>query len=504
MRSSSDPDDGPQDLVALLDRAVRTFGQRPGVRDGGGRWTWAELGAAARGAAGWLAGLGIGPGDRVLSLLPPGRASAAVLFGALRTGATVIPAAHTSSEYELRGLLQDASPALVVSTPTRLRTMRAPRDAGVPVVAPPAPDLTAGPTGPEPAALAEPGGRALLLYTSGSTGRPRGIVCPHVTVTAAVAAIGDRLRYRPQDIVWNRLPMSFDYGLYQLFLCAWSGAELVFPEGELSAGELVAIRASGATVLPAVPTLAALLTRLAARDRRPTSLRVITNTGAALTGTAAERLRSAFPGTSLVCMYGMSECKRISIADPDEDIDHPGTVGRALPGTRLFVVDRAGRPLPPGETGEIVSAGPHVMAGYWRSPEATAERFRPAPDGIGTAVFTGDQGRLDADGRLRFVGRLDDIFKRRGHRMSTPELESAMLDIPGVRAAAAAPPEPDGTLVVWAVTELTPHDVVRGVAERLGPARAPDRCVVVPELPLTVNGKVDRSALRALAHEVPR
>ncbi|WP_308311102.1 class I adenylate-forming enzyme family protein [Streptomyces sp. GbtcB6] len=516
MRSSDDrgdlPDHGnplelgalPRDLAALLERAVALHGPRPAVRDGDGRWTWAELGAAARGTARWLTALGIRPGDRVLLALPPGRAAAAVLFGALRTGAAIIPVADSSSEYELRRLLLDAAPALVVSTLNTVRTSEAVREEGTAVAVPPEPELMAVQDGTDGSSRAEPDGTALLIYTSGSTGRPRGIVCPHRAVTAAAAAIADRLRYGPRDVVWNRLPMTFDYGLYQLFLCALSGAELVLPQGALSAGELVAIRDAGATVLPAVPTLATLLTRLATRDRRPTGLRLITNTGAALTGTTAEQLRKAFPDTSLVCMYGMSECKRVSIADPDEDLAHPGTVGRALPGTRLFVVDKAGRPLPPGGVGEIVSAGPHVMAGYWHAPEATVERFRPAPDGVGTAVYTGDQGCLDEAGRLRFVGRSDDLFKRRGYRMSTAELEDAMLDIPGVTAAAAVPPDPGGTVTVWAVTDLDAREVLMGVTDRLGPARTPDRCVVVPRLPLTAHGKVDRAALRATAERAAR
>ncbi|WP_240649124.1 AMP-binding protein [Streptomyces sp. Z26] len=485
---------GAADLVAVLDRAARLYGGRPAVRDAAGSWTWSRLSAASRRVARNLAEHGVEPGGRVLSVLRPGREFAALLFGVLRAGCSLIPARPESSRFELSHLLDDAQPVLVVADDDA----PAPPVGGATVVR--APALLRD--GPRPAAVpdtrsaAAPSGEALLLYTSGSTGRPKGIVCPHRAVVFAARAIAERLAYRPEDVVWNRLPLSFDYGLYQLFLCALAGAELVVPPGELSAGETARLREAGVTVLPLVPALGAVLARLAERDPRPTRVRLLTNTGAALVGADAARVRAAFPGSALVCMYGMTECKRVTAADPDEDLAYPGTVGRALPGTRLFVVDERGRPRPPGTAGQIVSAGPHVMAGYHNAPEETARRFAPAPDGDGTAVWTGDTGRLDADGRLYFLGRNDDLFKHRGWRMSTLELETALLDVPGVRSAAAAPPAADGVLTVWVATDLTAPEVLRALVERIGAARAPDRCVVLAELPRTAHGKVDRAALR--------
>lgn len=492
-------------IPSLLDEAEVRHGDRPAVRDGTGRWTYRDLALASRVVAHRLAERGIGPGQRVLTLLPGGRAFAALLFGALSRGAVVVPAAEDSSDYQLRTLIKDAEPDAVITgagAGANGADAGPAAGSGVPVLSawslldrPPAREVTplppAGSRPPVP-----PDSPALMIYTSGSTGSPKGIVCPHDAVVWAARAIAGALGYRDTDVVHVRLPVTFDYGLYQLLLAALAGAEVVFPDRPLSAGELNLIRDHGATVVPVVPTLATVLSRLAARDRRPTSVRLLTNTGAALVGRDAERLRHAFPGAALICMYGMSECKRITIAAPDEDLGHPGTAGRALPGTRLFVVDADGRPLPAGALGEIVSAGPHVMAGYWRSPAAQAERFVAAPDGRGTAVRTGDYGHLDDAGRLYFVGRRDDIFKRRGWRTSCAEIEQAMLDVPGTRQAACVPPGPDGVLTVWAVTDRQPTEMLREIGARLGAARVPDRCVVVDQLPQTPNGKVDRAALR--------
>nr|WP_308435234.1 AMP-binding protein [Streptomyces minutiscleroticus] len=486
---------GHSNLVGLLEFAARTYASRTAVRTTGEEsLTWSELDLAGRRLAGKLAAAGVGRGDRVLVSLAPGPRFATVLSAVLRLGAVLVPTRHQAPAYELEWQIRDADPILVVADG---RTADTVEQAGIAVMR--LADLSGEDVPARPEERIDGSDTAFLLYTSGSTGRPKGIVCPHAAVLFAVRAIAERVGYRPGDIVWNRLPISFDYGLYQLLLCALAGAELVVPTSELSARELAEMRAARATVVPVVPALAQTLARLARRDRRPTEVRLFTNTGAALPPAHSAQLRTAFPGASVVLMYGMSECKRITVAPPDEDLVHPGSVGRPLPGTRLFIVDSAGVPLPPGETGEIVSAGPHVMAGYWRAPTETARRFRLAPDGLGMAVFTGDRGRLDEAGRLYFVGRDDDIFKYRGWRMSRTELEVVLADIPGVDAAAALPPGPDDRLCVWAETSLSPGQVLDGIRARLGPERTPDLCVVLDRLPLTAHGKVDAAALHRLA-----
>src|SRR5439155_10777265 len=218
--------------------------------------------------------------------------------------------------------------------------------------------------------------------------------------------------------VWCCMPLSFDYGLYQVFLACASGAHLVLGEAADAGPPLLRqLEEHGATVLPLVPSLAANLTRLIGRSARPpTRLRMVTNTGATLSPAASARLRELVPRLDVVPMFGLTECKRVSIAEPNADLTRPRSVGTPLPGTEAYVVDPEGRRLPPGETGELVVRGPHVMAGYWRARELTAARFRR--DGSGSPLlYTGDHCRLDADGHLYFVGRTDDIYKQRGLRV---------------------------------------------------------------------------------------
>src|SRR2546430_9818706 len=202
-------------------------------------------------------------------------------------------------------------------------------------------------------------------------------------------------------------------------------------------------------------------------------------------------------------MYGITECDRVSIAEPDADLADPLSLGPPLPGTDVIVVDDHGEPVPVGTTGQLVVRGPHVMSGYWRAPELTRQRFRPDPVTGGTLLFTGDYGSVSDAGDLRFVGRRDDIIKRRGTRVSTLEVEAAALDVPGVEDAAAMVGLPSDELLLFASGTVEQQALVNGLADRLEFAKRPDRCVVVDRLPLGPNGKADRTALGALVTAAP-
>jgi acyl-CoA synthetase (AMP-forming)/AMP-acid ligase II len=163
----------------------------------------------------------------------------------------------------------------------------------------------------------------------------------------------------------------------------------------------------------------------------------------------------------------------------------------------VTVVDDDGRPVPPGTLGELVVRGPHVMAGYWRRPELTAQRFRLA-EGLFPELHTGDYGWLDEDGYLYFSGRRDDIYKSRGFRVSATEVEAAALRVAGVRAAAVLPPggdRPDAVLYV--VTDLDRDEVLGRLREQIEPYKVPARCILVETMPLNANGKTDKVALAA-------
>jgi acyl-CoA synthetase (AMP-forming)/AMP-acid ligase II len=484
----------------LLDSAA---GSRPvamAVRDDDGAWTYEELADNSWHAARWLRGRGIGDGDRLLVRLPNVKEFVALMYGASRLGAILVPISPTMGSLSLRGVLTSADPALVVTRSEDVDQVERLCDPGGRTAvcdvkslreelarARTSPDADAGMPAEDLSRL------AFLLYTSGSTAEPKGVRCPHGPVLFAVEAIARRLGYTGDDRVLCRIPLSFDYGLYQTLLCAAAGAEIQLTTGT-DAALLHRIEQWRATVVPLVPTLAAGLALLAGRRRSSNHVRLFTNTGAALQAPQRTALRRAFPDASIALMYGMTECKRISVLEPGCDLVQPESVGRALEGTSVTVVDDRGQELGPGQIGQFVVRGPHVMDGYWRAPEASAERFRVGPDGI-VALYTGDYGYLDADGYLYLEGRRDDIFKRRDVRCSTTEIEAAALRVPGVHLAAVLQPSGSRDLTLVVVADCPPEDVLSALRGWLEPPKVPAHCEAIDEMPVTVNGKVDRAVL---------
>ncbi|MBL3671389.1 AMP-binding protein [Streptomyces sp. M2CJ-2] len=486
-------------IHSLLDEAVADAPNSAAIRDASGVWDYAALDAYSHAVDAWLDEAGAGPGDRIVVQLPTTRELVALFFGTLRRGAVFVPLNPGMKTFHLTSVLDNAEPRLVIAADETATAVGG--AATVPVHAfgtvwREVERLRGAGARPEPAAP-DPSDIAVLIYTSGSTAAPKGVIGPHSQVAFAAESIQAVLGYRPDDVVFCRFPMSWDYGLYKVILSCLGRSELVLAGGESDLVLLRRMHEVGATVVPIVPSLATMIATLAERDPAATApVRMFTNTGAALPPTTIDQLRKAFPGTRVVRQFGQTECKRISVMPPDEDTERPDSVGRPLPGTRVLILDDDGHEVPTGESGEIVATGPHVMPGYWRAPDLTARTFRTDPATEETRLHTGDYGRLDADGYLYFEGRRDDMFKRKGIRMSTLEIEAAAMDVPGVRAAGAVPPSDGRDLGIVVAGDLAPHTVLRELAARLEPAKVPARCRVVAELPLTAHGK---NAVRELA-----
>ena len=487
-------------LHDLLDRAASGHPDADAVSDGIRTVTYRWLADASRGLAGWLVTRGVKRGDRVILAMPPSVLTPALLYGCSRAGAVFVIAGDRAPAAVVAHMVTDAEPALVVTGSEQIREVADDRGVTVATLAEVTAVADAAQDGqaPVPPLAVDP---ACFLYTSGSTGLPKAVVCTHAQMTFAATAVASQLGYASGDVIYVALPLSFDYGLYQIFLAALSGAQVHLGSAAQAGTQLVAgLRDTGATILPAVPSLADGLSRLLGRPgARPPALRLLTSTGAAMPERVPDELRALIPGLRVQLMYGLTECKRATIMPPDEDRRRPGACGRPLPGTEVFAADDTGERLPPGEVGEIVVRGPHVMAGYWRCPEMTDQRFRPVA-GLFPQLHTGDYGWLDDDGYLYLSGRRDGLYKERGFRVSVTEVEAAAYRIPEIRAAAVVPPGPgrDGATLI-AVTELAPPELLLRLRHELEDYKVPADCLVVPELPLTENGKVDRARLIRLA-----
>ncbi|MFE4924879.1 class I adenylate-forming enzyme family protein [Streptomyces sp. NPDC056661] len=474
-------------LHDLLAWAAESRSEQVAVRDDETVLTYGDLWKAAMRTAGWLLSRGVCAGDRVLVRLEPSRRIPILLYGCSLIGAAMVPVSPTLSRAQWQHVRDDCQPTLVVVEPMSAHTSDGVVDTGQwDVEAEAANSLSHPATNPDEVAL--------LIYTSGSTAMPKAVVSKQHQVMFAVRAIGDVVTYFPTDTVFCRLPLSFDYGLYQVLLCTQVACELVIAGRSENAAIVRAIQRSRATVVPVVPTMATMITALARRGVGPSAVRLFTNTGDRLPAAVIEKLRRLFPGAAVQPMYGTTECKRISVLEPDGDRVRPDSVGRPLPGTEVHILGTGGAVLPPGQVGEIAVRGGHVMAGYWRSPELTGRTFRD-DEGVRT-LRTGDYGWIDANGYLYFVGRRDHIFKVRGVRTSVAEIEAAAHDVPGITAAAVLPPAGNSPAVLCIVSEQDKAVILERLAARLDASRIPEKVIVVPELPLGTSGKVDRAALR--------
>ncbi|UVS79498.1 class I adenylate-forming enzyme family protein [Actinokineospora sp. UTMC 2448] len=455
--------------------------------------TYRQLRAMSAGMAAALRERGLTKGDRILITARDDVRLVSLLFAAARLGVVFSVVNRQVPVHVLEHIVDDCDPALVVTddatvtaTVERLGVATAAWDA-IPLAA-------EAPDAPCPI----PADPACLIYTSGTTAMPKAVVSTHAQMMFAATAIQSRLNYRPDDVVYCALPLSFDYGLYQIFLSAMTGAHLVLApgpdEGPRWLLELVRRRV---TVLPAVPPLASALLSLLDRTSGRPALRLITNTGSAMSRDVLAGLRGHLPDLRVQLMFGLTECKRIAIMDPDEDLDRPDAVGRPLPGTEVFTVDEQGNRLPSGESGEITVRGGNVMSGYWRRPELTRQRF-VLRDGLFPELRTGDYGWIDHDGYLHFSGRRDDIYKQGAFRVSAVEVESAARRVPGVDAASVLVPDGDRTeAVLVVVSDKAPSEVLWAMRGEVEEYKMPRLCQVVSRLPSNANGKTDKRALAA-------
>ncbi|MFN8161344.1 MAG: AMP-binding protein [Solirubrobacterales bacterium] len=464
---------------------------------------YGELDRMAGGVAGGLHEHGVHRGDRVVMVLPNGLEAVAAIEGTLRSGAALCPLNPSIKRDRLARVLRSVEPTVVLCDAERAE------------VAESAAELAGGIlVDAEVAALAEGPERepvrsldsdlAAILHTSGSTGGPKGVMHTHRNLTFATDSINEYLKITPADRILCLLQLSFGYGLSQLLCCMRAGATLVLEEGFAFPGRVVELLTEQRiTGLPGVPTIFTVLLSLRGlADRDLPDLRFITNAGAALPGPTQAALRSTFPRAELYAMYGQTECIRVCYLPPELAETHSASVGIAMPGTEAWIEDEGGNLLGPGESGELIVRGPHVMQGYWRDPEGTAERLRPGRWPWERVLATNDLFRLDEEGLLHFVARRDDIIKSRGEKVVPREVEEVLLSAPGVREAAVVgvPDRLLGEAVRANVApeegaELEPAALKRHCAERLEDHMVPKEVMVHDQLPRTPNGKVDRQAL---------
>ncbi|WP_136476612.1 class I adenylate-forming enzyme family protein [Pseudomonas sp. DG56-2] len=352
-----------------------------------------------------------------------------------------------------------------------------------------------------------------IIYTSGSTGAAKGVMLTHRNMLAALHSLNTYLGYNESDNVLCSLPLSFDYGLYQMIMAIGAGATLVLEKEFTWPIFLIRkIRQYQVSVIPFVPTMLMLLHEYAhKREAVFADVRMVTNTGAALKAPHIAQMKALFPQAQIYSMYGLTECKRCTYLPP-EDIDtKPGSVGIAIPNTELWLVDDEDRRIDePHQVGQLVIRGATVMAGYWRNPTATAMKLKPGRYPGESVLYTGDYCSLDEDGYLYFRGRMDHMIKSRGMKVSPNEVEGFLYAIDGVEAAAVVSVEHAAVGEGLCAFVTLGQDVSLSTEQllehcRLGlEAHKVPLCISIEvSLPRTANGKVDLLQLQQSARNAP-
>jgi long-chain acyl-CoA synthetase len=430
-----------------------------------------------------LVELGVNPGDRVVVIMENSPDVGVVYHAIARAGAIVTPVIFLVSSVELRRLIRDAEPLLVIASPLVLETVATAAD-GVRVVT----ELAEHERGdPLPIVPRADGDLAALVYTGGTTGRAKGVMLTHANLWEAGRSGHEAGHVDGIDRSLSCLPLSHSYGLLvlnvalhhpgrqQSVLMRWFDAH----------AWLNLAQEHRSQIAPVVPSMLYLLLHEPLEDYDLSELRYVASGAAPLAAEAIQEFVRRVPGVEIREGYGLTETSALVSTNRPDAIRY-GTVGVPVPGTEVRIDD-----------GEVCVRSELLMKGYWNAPELTAETIR---DGW---LYTGDMGRLDEHGYLTILDRKKDLILRGGFNVFPRDVEEALLEHPSVATACVLgrPDDVHGEEVVAFVTlseEIAPDELIAFGRERLGGYKYPREIHVLDALPLTSIGKLDRNALREL------
>jgi amino acid adenylation domain-containing protein len=487
---------GDQRIPAVFDRVAAIHGARVAVRFGDTTLTYAELQARAGALAAALAARGIGPGDLVGIASTRRLELVVAVLGALQAGAGYVPFDLALPPDRLRFMAQDTRVKVLLG---RCAAVAA---AGVPEIAfdalPPP-----GPAAPTASISGE--SIAYVMYTSGTTGKPKGVVLPHRSVIRMLVDT-DWLRMSEHTVTLHSSAFAFDTSIIDLFAALLHGGTVVIPpDGALSIEQLAdAISSHGVNTLWLTSGLFHTIA-----DLRPAVFERVEQVvvgGDVVSPVQVKKVMDACPGCLVINGYGPTESNvtnAYAIRREDVEGAHALPIGRAIPGTAVFVVDEHLQPVPAGQPGELCIGGRGLALGYHDRPELTAAKFVQAPWQPGLRLYrSGDLAVDPGDGVIRFLGRMDGQVKIRGFRVETVEVEAVIGAHEGVAqvvvSALIPPGQTDKVLVAWVVGKddgATRAALSAWCEQRLPEWSRPLHWQFVATIPLNPNGKVDRERL---------
>ena len=470
--------------------------------------TYRELNKRANQLANYLKKRGVGPGQRVGIFVERSLDMMIGLLGIQKSGAAYVPLDPFYPAERIRMVLEDAQVPVLLTQQALLNSMP-PHAAEVISLDSDWPQIAQESSSNLPCS-AKPADLIYVIYTSGSTGKPKGVQVPHRAVVNLMASMARELSMGPDDVFPALASYAFDMCIPELYLGLVTGGRVVVARREMASNgeELAALlRETGATVVHATPTTWSLLLE------------------AGFTGKGLKRAVGAEPlprelctrlleaDNSLYNFYGPTETTVWSAFHHFRSADEPVVLGRPLANTQIYILDKELQPVPVGVLGEIHIGGDGVTRGYLNLPELTAEKFIAdpfAPEPTARMYKTGDLGRFLPDGRIEFMGRIDNQVKIRGFRIELGEIETVLARHPAVQDCVVIAREDvsgDKRLVGYVVLALgqkvNAAELRNWAKDRLPEYMVPVAWVEMASLPLSPNGKVDRTNLPAPDYERP-
>ncbi len=481
------------------------------VADGpttGARYSWADLDRGTAMLANLLHSLGLPAGSRVAVQTEKSVEALMLYLAVLRAGYVFLPLNTAYQAAEIGYFIGNAEPAVVVCAPKHFAWVsRIAFSAGTAHVFTLGEaregtllERAAAQSDQHLPAEKQADDLAAILYTSGTTGRSKGAMLSHGNLLSNARVLKAFWDWQPGDVLIHTLPIFHVHGLFVASHGALLNGSKMIWFGKFDAKATIA-RMADATVMMGVPTLyVRMLTEPTLTRGAVTTMRLFISGSAPLLVETFDSW-TARTGHVLLERYGMSETVMLT-SNPCRSADgkrRRGTVGPALPGVGLRVVDDAGAPCPTGAIGNIEVQGPNVFAGYWRMPEKTAEEF------TGDGFFkTGDVGKVEADGYVTIVGRSKDLIISGGYNIYPAEIEGFLNDMPGVaESAVIGVPHPDfgegvvAVVVAQAGATIDAPAMIGQLKASIANFKVPKHLFVVADLPRNAMGKVQKNLLRA-------
>lgn len=501
----------------FLRNSAKRFPQKDAIIHAGKRYTYFRVLSTSASISSWLLKRNLALGFRAAILTDDPFEYITSYFATLMAGGIAVGMNTQTSERTLRAILTDCTPAVIFSHAKFRKYLEKISDLPFPKIL-----VISGSQDKLPAekyrkwldrsmintlqpitSIQAPeitsSSIAQIIYTSGTTGSPKGVILRHSNLVANTNSTIKYLQLTENDRVMAVLPFFYSYGNSILLTHIAVGGSLVVNQNflypKVVLDQMIKEEVTGFSGVAS--TFAILINRSDIRNYSLPNLRYITQAGAAMSPKLAHQLETILPETRIFIMYGQTEASpRLSYLDPKEIYRKSGSIGKAIPGVTLQLLDESGNPVPPGEVGEIVASGDNIMAGYWGKPDETDKVLRPE------GLWTGDLAKMDAEGFLYIVGRKSDMIKSGSHRIAPKEIEEIIHEHEAVHEVAVVGIKNEilgesikACIVLKNKKFCSTKDITLHCKQNLPTYKIPQQIEFFKELPKTSSGKICKTKL---------